>query len=152
MPAIFQCKIAVSRVNKFLSESELDRDHVQRTDNPNAKDAILVKNGSFIWNVQTDNEPVLKKIHLKVKRRQLIAVVGTVASGKSSLLSALLGEMHRIKGEVAINGSVAYVSQQAWILDGSVKENILFGNDLNQTKYAEILQRCQLIPDLKLLA
>ena len=139
-------------MNKFLSESELDRDHVQRTDNPNAKDAILVKNGSFIWNVQTDNEPVLKKIHLKVKRRQLIAVVGTVASGKSSLLSALLGEMHRIKGEVAINGSVAYVSQQAWILDGSVKENILFGNDLNQTKYAEILQRCQLIPDLKLLA
>ena len=139
-------------MNKFLSESELDRDHVQRTDNPNAKDAILVKNGSFIWNVQTDNEPVLKKIHLKVKRRQLIAVVGTAASGKSSLLSALLGEMHRIKGEVAINGSVAYVSQQAWILDGSVKENILFGNDLNQTKYAEILQRCQLIPDLKLLA
>ena len=134
-----------------MSESELDRDLVKRTNDPNAKDAILIKNGSFIWNANTDSKPILKKIHMKVKRKQLIAVVGQVASGKSSLLSALLGEMHRIKGEVMINGSVAYVAQQAWILNETLKENILFGNEFNQKKYADILQRCQLVPDLKLL-
>lgn len=135
-----------------MSESELDRDLVQRKNDSNAKNAILVKNGAFIWNAQTDSKPILKQIHMKVKKKQLIAVVGSVASGKSSLLSALLGEMHRITGEVVINGSVAYVSQQAWILNETLKENILFGNELNQRKYADILQRCQLIPDLKLLA
>ena len=145
-------KIAVGRVNKFLSESELDPDLVQRTNDPNSKDAILVKNASFIWNAQTDHKPILKKIHMKVKRNQLIAVVVSVASGKSSLLSALLGEMHRIKGEVQINGTVAYVPQQAWIRNQTLKENILFGNEFNQRKYSDILQRCQLMPDLKLLA
>lgn len=119
-------KIAVQRINKFLSEDEIRPESVERTNNSNAKEAVLVKNASFIWDIYSDNKPVLKKIHMKVKPRQLIAVVGQVAAGKSSLLSALLGEMHRIKGEIKTNGSLAYVSQQAWILNQSCKVHKIF--------------------------
>lgn len=64
----------------------------------------------------------------------------------------ILGEMHKIKGEVNINGSVAYVSQQAWVLNQTLKNNIVFGNEFDQKKYLDVLSRCQLLPDLKLLA
>ena len=147
-----KAKISVKRINKFLSEDELDLDGVQRTNNSNTKDAVLMKGASFIWDIYTDTKPVLKKIHMKVRRNQLVAVVGSVASGKSSLISALLGEMHRIKGEVTINGSTAYVSQQAWILNQTLKSNIVFGNEFDPKKYSDILEKCQLLPDLKLLA
>lgn len=145
-------KIAMKRINKFLSEDEINKDNVQRLNDPKAKDAIIIKNADFIWNVYTDTKPVLKDIQLKIKKNQLIAVVGSVASGKSSLLSALLGEMHKVKGSVCINGSVAYVSQQAWILNQTLRKNILFANEFDKNKYEDVLIRCQLIHDLKLLA
>lgn len=145
-------KIAMQRINKFLSEDELKKDGVKKTRDSYNKDAVLIKNASFIWDIYTDNRPVLKKIHLKVKRKQLIAVIGSVASGKSSLLSAILGEMHRIEGDVVTNGSIAFISQQAWILNQTLKDNIVFGEEFDQRKFSDILSKCQLVPDLKLLA
>jgi len=72
----------------------------------------------------------LKNIDLDIVSGSLVAVVGTVGSGKSSLLSALLGEMERCAGSVEVNGRVAYVSQQAWIQNAKLKDNILFGSKI----------------------
>uniref|UniRef100_A0A665W9G1 ATP-binding cassette sub-family C member 5 n=1 Tax=Echeneis naucrates TaxID=173247 RepID=A0A665W9G1_ECHNA len=72
-----------------------------------------------------------------------------VGSGKSSLLSALLGQMTLLEGNVAASGGFAYVSQQAWILNDSLKENILFGNEYDQDKYHAVLEACCLLPDLE---
>uniref|UniRef100_A0A8C9FPG4 MRP1 protein n=1 Tax=Pavo cristatus TaxID=9049 RepID=A0A8C9FPG4_PAVCR len=72
---------------------------------------------------------------------------GQVGSGKSSFLSALLGEMEKLEG----TGSVAYVAQQAWIQNGSLQENILFGTDLNRSYYELVLESCALLPDLEQL-
>uniref|UniRef100_A0AAQ4QFI7 ATP-binding cassette sub-family C member 5 n=1 Tax=Gasterosteus aculeatus aculeatus TaxID=481459 RepID=A0AAQ4QFI7_GASAC len=71
-----------------------------------------------------------------------------VGSGKSSLLSALLGQMTLLEGNVAVSGGFAYVAQQAWILNESLKENILFGNEYDQDKYHAVLEACCLLPDL----
>ena len=68
----------------------------------------------------------LNDINLSIKKGKLCAVVGTVGSGKSSFLSALLGEMDKISGNVEVNGKVAYVSQQAWIQNATLKDNIIF--------------------------
>jgi ATP-binding cassette subfamily C (CFTR/MRP) protein 1 len=68
-----------------------------------------------------------------------VAVVGTVGSGKSSLLSALLGEMIRSEGEANVRGKVAYVPQQAWMRNESLKNNILFGKKLKQDVYDKVL-------------
>uniref|UniRef100_A0A667XG66 ATP-binding cassette sub-family C member 5 n=1 Tax=Myripristis murdjan TaxID=586833 RepID=A0A667XG66_9TELE len=85
-----------------------------------------------------------------VKRFQgtLVGICGSVGSGKSSLLSALLGQMTLLEGNVAVSGGFAYVSQQAWILNDSLKENILFGKEYDQEKYDAVLEACCLVPDL----
>uniref|UniRef100_A0A8C6WNJ7 ATP-binding cassette sub-family C member 5 n=1 Tax=Neogobius melanostomus TaxID=47308 RepID=A0A8C6WNJ7_9GOBI len=77
-----------------------------------------------------------------------LGICGGVGSGKSSLLTALLGQMTLLEGNVAVSGGFAYVSQQAWILNHSLKENILFGNEFEPQKYNNILEVCCLLPDL----
>jgi ABC-type multidrug transport system fused ATPase/permease subunit len=74
----------------------------------------------------------------------LVAVVGTVGSGKSSLLSALLGDMIRVEGEANIKGKVAYVPQQAWMQNATLKNNILFGREYKQDLYEKVFTYIQL--------
>ena len=74
----------------------------------------------------------LKKA-LKAKIKTIL-VVGKVGSGKSSLISGILGEMYKLNnGKISVNGSMAYVPQQAWILNASVQDNILFGKDFDES-------------------
>jgi len=93
----------------------------------------------------------LQHINLKVPKGSLCAVVGTVGSGKSSLLSALLGEMERVSGLVEISGRIAYVSQQAWIQNAKLKDNILFGSKMDTNKYKKTIDDCALTSDLDIL-
>lgn len=79
------------------------------------------------------------------------SVVGKVGSGKSSLLSSILGEMYKINGSLNINGSISYVAQQAWIQNASVRENIIFGNKFDRKCYNRIIQACALETDLNIL-
>ena len=76
-----------------------------------------------------------------------MALVGTVGAGKTSLLSALLGEMTKVDGRVSVNGTIAYVPQTAWILNATLKQNILFGKELDQKLYDEVIEACALRPD-----
>lgn len=63
----------------------------------------------------------------------------------------MLGELHKFSGEINMNGSLAYVAQQAWIQNATLKNNVLFGNTLDQTKYDKILDACALRTDLEIL-
>lgn len=74
---------------------------------------------------------------------------GRVGSGKSSLVNALLGEMERQSGTVAIGGQIAYVAQQAWIINSSVKSNILLGKPFDEARWKESLRACSLEADLE---
>uniref|UniRef100_A0A3Q3EEF5 ATP-binding cassette sub-family C member 5 n=1 Tax=Labrus bergylta TaxID=56723 RepID=A0A3Q3EEF5_9LABR len=106
---------------------------------------------STISSTQSMRPPLHKTLHridLRVKTGSLVGICGGVGSGKSSLLSALLGQMTLLEGNVAASGGFAYVSQQAWILNHSLKENILFGNEFNQDNYHAVLEACCLLPDL----
>jgi ABC-type multidrug transport system fused ATPase/permease subunit len=87
----------------------------------------------------------------EIKKGQLVAIVGSVGSGKSSLLSALLGEMHCVSGEVQVHGSVAYCDQRAWILNDTVEGNILFGQEYNEEKFDNALYSANLEDDIKTL-
>ncbi|ORX93279.1 P-loop containing nucleoside triphosphate hydrolase protein [Basidiobolus meristosporus CBS 931.73] len=95
--------------------------------------------------------PVLHDINLQIKRGSLTAVVGRVGEGKSSLVGALLGEMHRYSGSVHAYGSLAYVAQSAWILNDTVRNNILFGRPYDKERYLSTIRACALVPDLKML-
>ncbi|KAF9099270.1 hypothetical protein BGX27_000627 [Mortierella sp. AM989] len=95
--------------------------------------------------------PVLHNINLTIKRGSLTLVLGRVGEGKSSLVGALLGEMHKHSGVVQSYGSLAYVSQTAWILNDTVKNNILFGRAYDKQRYLETIRACALVPDFKVL-
>uniref|UniRef100_A0A4W6G242 ATP binding cassette subfamily C member 12 n=1 Tax=Lates calcarifer TaxID=8187 RepID=A0A4W6G242_LATCA len=81
----------------------------------------------------------------------LLGVCGNVGSGKTSLISSILEQMHLLQGSIAADGSFAYVSQQAWIFHGTVQENILMGEPFDQAKYDRVVDVCSLRTDLKIL-
>ncbi|KAL4686036.1 hypothetical protein H8959_001633 [Pygathrix nigripes] len=95
--------------------------------------------------------PELHKINLVVSKGMMLGVCGNTGSGKSSLLSAILGEMNLLEGSVGVQGSLAYVPQQAWIVSGSIRENILMGDPYDKTRYLQVLHCCSLNRDLELL-
>ncbi|KAK2848336.1 hypothetical protein Q7C36_010018 [Tachysurus vachellii] len=123
---------------------------------------LKIVNGYFTW---TQGCPTLSNIDIKVPFGALTMIVGQVGCGKSSLLLAALGEMQKISGSVTWNklpdqeeeennrkrGSVAYVSQRPWLLNATVEENILFDMAPNKKRYAEVIEACQLQPDLDAL-
>lgn len=94
---------------------------------------------------------VLENISLGVKTGELCAVVGRVGSGKSTLCSAILNETLLQSGEITLKGKVAYASQQPWILNASLRDNILFGLPMDQERYDQVLKVCQLTHDLDML-
>uniref|UniRef100_A0A8C7YSL5 Canalicular multispecific organic anion transporter 1 n=1 Tax=Oryzias sinensis TaxID=183150 RepID=A0A8C7YSL5_9TELE len=126
--SIVQTGVSKKRLEKFLGGEDLEPDVVRH--DPNS--AVSVRNGSFSW--ERDAEPLLKDVSLDIEPGRLVAVVGAVGSGKSSLMSALLGEMH------------------SWIQNATLRDNILFGSPHEEKRFQEVIQACALGPDLKLLA
>uniref|UniRef100_A0A3B3VBR8 ABC-type glutathione-S-conjugate transporter n=1 Tax=Poecilia latipinna TaxID=48699 RepID=A0A3B3VBR8_9TELE len=127
--SIVQTAVSKKRLERFLGGDDLESDIVRH-------DSSFGNDGSFAYAVPGG----------------LVAVVGAVGSGKSSLLSALLGEMHRTKGFINIQGSLAFVPQQAWIQNATLRDNILFGSPYEEQRFEDILEACALGPDLKLLS
>ncbi|XP_014486459.1 PREDICTED: multidrug resistance-associated protein 1 isoform X2 [Dinoponera quadriceps] len=146
---IVQAYVSVKRINKFMNMDDLDPNNVQH--DPSESHALLIENGNFAWDMERVDRPILQNINMRVEQGQLIAVVGTVGSGKSSLLSAFLGEMDKLSGKVNTKGSIAYVSQQPWIQNATLQDNVLFGKALNKSVYSRVVDACALTPDLKIL-
>eukprot|EP01035_Chromulina_nebulosa_P019561 gene19561-25461_t len=93
----------------------------------------------------------INNVNLDVKRGQLVAIVGSVGSGKSSFLSTMLGELHLTSGYVRVLGNVAYCDQRPWILNATVKDNILFGKPYDEAKFNTALHAANLYDDIKVL-
>uniref|UniRef100_A0A8C3KPB6 ABC-type glutathione-S-conjugate transporter n=1 Tax=Calidris pygmaea TaxID=425635 RepID=A0A8C3KPB6_9CHAR len=108
--------------------------------------SITIRNGTFCWSKENS---CLRRIDLTVPQGSLLAVVGQVGAGKSSLLSALLGELEKTDGCVTMKGIAAYVPQQAWIQNASVEDNILFGKEMDETWFNRVIDACALQPDLE---
>ncbi|XP_066541768.1 multidrug resistance-associated protein 5 [Hoplias malabaricus] len=90
-------------------------------------------------------------IDLSIEKGKLVGICGSVGSGKTSLISAILGQMTLLEGTLAVNGDFAYVAQQAWILNATLRDNILLGKDYEEERYQAVLSACCLRPDLAIL-
>eukprot|EP00850_Spirogloea_muscicola_P003812 SM000015S01312 [mRNA] locus=s15:1174764:1185983:- [translate_table: standard] len=102
--------------------------------------------------VSTEAPFSLEGISIDVPWGAMVAVCGPVGSGKSSLAAALLGEMGQKSGQPArVGGSVAYCAQQAWILNTSLRENVLFGHEYEEERYDAAIKACALNQDLAAL-
>ena len=158
----------MKRINNFMNLEEVDESLVQKNLPAGSKvpykdieghekvvedydaehDAVLIRDGYFAWG---DNDNCLKNITTRIPKGALVAVVGRVGSGKTSFVSSLVGEMTKNAGVVMVNGSMSLSAQQAWLVNDTVRGNILFGKPYDEKKYQEILKVCCLEDDLKVL-
>ncbi|CCA66783.1 probable YCF1-Vacuolar ABC transporter responsible for vacuolar sequestration of glutathione-S-conjugates [Serendipita indica DSM 11827] len=148
--SIVSAMVSVKRLSKFLHAGELQEAAVVYEDEIRALPALEIKSGDFRW-AQESAQPTLEDINLKVGSGELVAVLGRVGSGKTSLLSAIAGEMHKSEGTVTVRGSVAYCPQNPWIMSATVRDNILFCHEYEEEYYNIVLDACALRPDLALL-
>ncbi|KAG8965978.1 hypothetical protein FRC03_012713 [Tulasnella sp. 419] len=151
--AIVQASVSISRLAEFFGSDELQKDAVQVTQPPTLApgDKVLeIKNGDFKW-IRKNAEPALQDINLTVRKGDLIGIMGRVGSGKTSLLSAVVGEMTRVDGDVNVSGTVAYAPQNPWIMSTTVRDNIVFFRKFDQTFYDLVLDACALRQEIALL-
>nr|XP_056722539.1 ATP-binding cassette sub-family C member 6-like [Euleptes europaea] len=145
--AVMQAKVSLRRLATFLCLEELEQTAVNCDSLDCVQAPVVVRNGTFSWG--TECPPCLKRINLTVPQGSLCAVVGQVGAGKSSLLSALLGELQRTEGSVALKGTVAFVPQEPWIQNTSVEDNVVFGRGMDRKWYSQVIAACALLPDLE---
>uniref|UniRef100_A0A8C0K2U2 Multidrug resistance-associated protein 1 n=1 Tax=Canis lupus dingo TaxID=286419 RepID=A0A8C0K2U2_CANLU len=145
--SLLQASVSRERLEKYLGGDDLDTSAIRR--DSSSDKAVQFSEASFTWD--RDSEATIRDVNLDIMPGQLVAVVGTVGSGKSSLMSAMLGEMEDVHGHITIKGTIAYVPQQSWIQNGTIKDNILFGSELDEKRYQQVLEACALLPDLEVL-
>ncbi|XP_075643518.1 putative ABC transporter C family member 15 isoform X3 [Castanea sativa] len=151
LSVIAQAKVSADRISSYLQQDEIQKDAIEYVPKDQTEYGIEIDSGRFSWDLESRN-PTLEGIQLKVKRGMKVAICGTVGSGKSSLLSCVLGEIQKLSGTVKISGTKAYVSQSPWILTGNIRENILFGNQYDSAKYNRTVKACALTKDFELFS
>lgn len=149
-----EASVSIDRLSSFLTNEELQRDCVQRL--PKVKNAgdVVIKvgdNATFLWKRKPEYKVALKNVNFQVRKGELNCVVGRVGSGKSALIQSILGDLFRVKGFATVHGTIAFVSQVAWIMNGTVKENILFGHKYDADFYDKTIKACALTIDLAVL-
>ena len=150
--SIVEASVAVGRLTDFFNAEELQEEAV-RFEDPvlqNGHEAVTVREASFTWDKNEGNK-VLENIRLIARKGELTCILGKVGSGKSSLLQAILGDLWKLQGEVVVRGRIAYVAQQPWIMNASVKENIIFGHRWDPQFYEQTVAACALSDDFKQL-
>ncbi|KAI9138247.1 P-loop containing nucleoside triphosphate hydrolase protein [Paraphysoderma sedebokerense] len=165
-------KVAADRTGALLDAEELDSQPIRIADHDTSANvitwALKVSHADFRWESEPSNSsndsspgaetetlqeelPSLSDIDFEIPKGKLVAIVGRVGSGKSSLLNGIVGEMKRTKGEVNICGKVGYCPQQPWIQNTTLKENVLFGLPYDEDRYKRALHYAALERDLEIL-
>ncbi|EGT32255.1 hypothetical protein CAEBREN_05120 [Caenorhabditis brenneri] len=145
---IVQTTVSNQRLKEeFLVAEELDEKSIKSSDD--SQNAVKIGNLTATW--EESGRATLQDLELTAPRNSLIAVVGKVGSGKSSLLQALLGEMEKLEGRIEVNGRIAYIPQQAWIQNMTLRDNITFGSPFDRIRYEQVLNACALNADIKVL-
>lgn len=149
--AIVEASVAVGRLTDFFMAPELQPDAVLRSDSvEHGEESIRIRDATFTWDRDQDRD-VLHDINFTAHKGELSCVVGRVGAGKSSFLETMLGDLYKIKGEVVLRGSSAYVAQTPWVMNASVKENIVFGYRWDPAFYDRTIKACALTEDLATL-
>jgi ATP-binding cassette subfamily C (CFTR/MRP) protein 1 len=146
--SIIEASVAVGRLTAFFTAEELQEDAVilKGPVDENGEESLSIRDGTFSWDRNTELN-ALEDINFSASKGELTCLVGRVGAGKSSFLQVLLGDLWKVKGEVVVHGSTAYVAQQAWVMNATVKENILFGHRYDPQFYDKTVKACALTED-----
>ncbi|THH30400.1 hypothetical protein EUX98_g3808 [Antrodiella citrinella] len=171
LPNVIAAKVSLDRMNEFLNETELLDEYTQDNslsiiESEIEEDAIGIRAAAFTWTVESDGTATpgsnQRNFTLKIedevffKRNCINLVIGQTGCGKTSLLMALLGEMHYTSltpdsiVSLPRGGGVAYHAQESWILNETIRNNIIFGSPYDEDRYNAVVEQCGLNPDLAL--
>ena len=165
-----ESKVSVDRVEEYLNEPETDKYKQLETEEFDAEGEPVLgfDDATFSWGSKESDDFKMIDLDMRFKVGQMNVIIGPTGSGKTSLLMALLGEMTLLEGSVYLPGgksreelkpdpetglteSVAYCAQQAWLLNGTIKENIIFASNWDARRYKSVIVACSLQRDLEIL-
>ncbi|XP_017288290.1 multidrug resistance-associated protein 4 [Kryptolebias marmoratus] len=147
---LFESRVSIRRIQEFLLLDEITKNTSALPQDEKTNPGVEIHDLTCYWDKNLD-APSLKDVSFTLDSSQLIAVIGPVGAGKSSLLSSILGELPSEKGVVKVKGQLTYAAQQPWVFPGTIRSNILFGKDLEPQKYERVIKACALKRDLELL-
>lgn len=149
---IIESQVSLERLTTFLASDEIENDVVTRLPaaKSNGEVVIDIEKSDFLW-TRSPYKTALVNINYQARKGQLNCILGKVGSGKSAMLQAMLGDLHKPNGSIIVKGSIAYVPQNAWIMNGTIKENIIFGCKFDVDFYQKTIKACALESDLEIL-
>ncbi|XP_055982306.1 ATP-binding cassette sub-family C member 10 [Sorex fumeus] len=151
---LLEAKVSLDRIQRFLDLPNHNPQAYYSPDPPTEPStAVELHEALFSWDpAGTSQETYIS--HLDVKKGVLVGIVGKVGCGKSALLAAIAGELHRLRGRVAVRGlsrGFGLATQEPWIQFATIRDNILFGKKFDERLYKEVLEACALNEDLSIL-
>ena len=150
--SIIEASVAVGRLTSYFIAEELQTEAVVREESVKelGEEAIAIRDGTFTWNKE-EKRNVLEDVTFSAHKGELSCIVGRVGEGKSSFLQSMLGDLWKYKGEVIIRGTTSYVAQSPWVMNASVRENIIFGHRWDPHFYEKTVKACALLEDFSSL-
>ncbi|CAG9326281.1 unnamed protein product [Blepharisma stoltei] len=163
---IYMLTVSMKRLTDFLMMK--NKESIEFKENSNYE--VCLENASFTWSeiktydtenfitsrnfitTSEDNLSCLNEINLKVKKGELLAVIGPVGCGKTSLLMGIMQEIALSSGKISLNGKVSYSGEDPWITPSTIRDNILMGLEYNETLYKSVIHACALEHDIESLA
>ncbi|XP_039997776.1 multidrug resistance-associated protein 4 [Xiphias gladius] len=147
---LFESRVSIHRIQEFLMLDEIKKTSAALPQEEETDAFVEIQDLFCYWDKSLD-APSLQNVSFTLNSNQLLAVIGPVGAGKSSLLSSILGELPNEKGVLKVKGQLTYAAQQPWVFPGTIRSNILFGKELNPQKYDRVIRACALMRDLELL-
>ena len=148
-----ECVFALRRIQNVLELPEnIENCLVVHPSSPTSQSSIQFINFFCSWKGTASEHfqnLVLRNINLKLESPQLVAVAGPIGAGKSSLTMSIINELPGLSGQLDITGVLSYTAQVPWIFSGTIRENILFGNTPDNSRYQEVISACSLREDIE---
>lgn len=121
---------------------------IVRIDENATEKCVIFNNVTAMW---ANSQSGIEDVSFEIKGNQFCAIIGPVGSGKSTILHTILHELEIDKGELSVCGVVSYSAQEPWLFEASVRQNILFTEEYDESRYRQVIQVCALERDLELL-
>jgi ATP-binding cassette subfamily C (CFTR/MRP) protein 4 len=143
-----EVKVSITRIQEFLL---LDNRGQTKTNYSSLNKLTPTTSGIFLKNISAQwsaREEVLSDVNFSAEVGELVGIAGRAGSGKSTLLQVILKELEPTRGRVDVEMNISYAPQEPWIFSASVKQNILFGEELDESRYLKVMRMCALERDL----
>lgn len=144
---VIDCRTSIKRTGGFLENAQTLQ--MLKATNSNKPIEVKMEKVSAKWEKSSSDETIAN-MSFHIENGSKIAIIGRVGAGKSSVMQVILGELPIENGDIVVNGKISYAAQESWLFSGSIRQNILFGEPLDEDRYNAVIEACSLTRDIEL--